>query len=773
MRSRKLPFWPVRTTWFAVLWGSVFCSTAAYGQFFRASPPAPEPAPKAPAPSTPEIEILRAENARALRIAQKAIEKEKEVGDAAEPAVPDATTREIELRTQLGYTLDQLKSATERETQLTDHVAQITAELNALRTAGPKEPRPFTFPLLEQVRDELAAENLRGESAKAVRSTSQESWNKAKASLAEKQSALRKAKEALQTAKSDAPGSPLENAVRLAELELQVAQETARLREAEAHIESLDEELHKLRQRYLQEKVAIVEREVSFSHADLQEQKVLLQKQQEDLQQALVWAERRGAELEQRRVEAARQLDQQTEKDPALFEKSESYRIGRRVREQEVTLLTAQLQRLARAMTVWDQRFAVATGSATIADRMRWEQETQDALDQLTREARLQSIRQEETRQDLANIDKKMQAKAGSEPAVLESIQEQRMHLERKLRAFDANNASIDASRRLQQKLLHELVGDARKLSLQDWLARAWSHLADAWNYELTSVDDRPITIGKLVSGVILLLLGVVFSRWLSRVLTDRLFARLKLSPHAVPTVQTVLFYLFVAIFALIALRMVNVPLGALAFLGGAVAIGIGFGSQNILNNFISGLILLAERPVRVRDVIQIDGMMGTVERIGGRSTWIRTGANMELIVPNSAFLQNNVVNWTMGNESIRSTITLGVAYGSQLRDVVRLLKKAADDHGQILKSPEPTVLFKDFADSALTFDLNYWIPVASLSDRLKVESDVRFMIDASFREARISIPFPQRDVHLDASQPLEVRVLPSAEKGENGQQAA
>jgi small-conductance mechanosensitive channel len=764
--------------WAITVAGLLLLPDAAGGQLLPV--PAGNAEVSKPLPSTSqltlvaEIEELKAENARALRIAQKSKEakeaKETPEVSKAETPLSDAAAREIELRTQLGYTLDQLKIGAEREAQLRANLAQQEADLNALRTSGPTEEKPYSFLLLERMRDQLAAENIRAESTQAVQSTAREARARAKTLLEEKQSARRKAKEALETKKTDASAGPLEAALQSAELEVRVAEETVRLREVESHVEVLQEQLRKLRQKFLEEKVAILEQEVRFSRDDLQEQKLLIEKRQEDLNQALVWAERRVGELERRRAEAANRLENQTEKDPALPETTESYRIGRLVREQEVALITAQLQRLARALTVWDQRYSVAADRASLDERMRWQKETEDALDQLTRESRLQAIRQDEVRQDLANVDKKIQSQTGADSAVVEAVRDQRLHLERQLRAFDANSASIESSRRLHQKLLHELVGDAQQFNIQDWLARFWYKLSDAWNYEITSVDERPITIGKIVSGLILLLLGVLFSRWLSRVFAERLFARLRLNQNAIPTLQTVAFYLLVAFFALIALKMVNVPLGALTFLGGAVAIGVGFGSQNILNNFISGLILLAERPVRVGDVIEIDGLMGTVERIGGRSTWIRSSANLEIIVPNSTFLQKNVVNWNLGGDWIRSTVTLGVAYGSQLRDVVRLLRKATADHGQVLKTPEPTVSFRNFGDSALIFDLNYWVSIRSLSDRGKIESDVRFMIDAAFREANISIPFPQRDMHFAAAQPFDVRLLPaSAPPEDNG----
>jgi potassium efflux system protein len=215
-----------------------------------------------------------------------------------------------------------------------------------------------------------------------------------------------------------------------------------------------------------------------------------------------------------------------------------------------------------------------------------------------------------------------------------------------------------------------------------------------------------------------------------------------------------------IVLFTLLALRFVNVPLTLFTFLGGAIAIGVGFGSQNILNNFISGLVLLVERPIRVGDLIQLEDLYGTVEHIGTRSTCVRTATNMEIIIPNSTFLQSNVQNLTLGDNKVRTSVAVGLAYGSPTRDAARLLKRAAQEHGRVLESPEPFVWFVDFGDNALNFELHFWVEVRNLSEQKRVESDMRFKIDHLFRDAGISIAYPQRDIHLDNTRPLTIQLL-------------
>lgn len=286
-----------------------------------------------------------------------------------------------------------------------------------------------------------------------------------------------------------------------------------------------------------------------------------------------------------------------------------------------------------------------------------------------------------------------------------------------------------------------------------------WVRLLEVWGYKLTTLEGEPITVGKLVVGLVLLVAGFWLSRLLAAIVGRRVLPRLGLNEGAAAAVQSIIYYVLLVTVVLGALRAVNVPLTVFTVLGGALAIGIGFGSQNIVNNFISGLILLAERPIRVGDLVQVGDTYGVVRRIGARSTRIVTSENVDIIVPNSSFLQSNVTNWTLSNDEIRASVEVGVAYGSPTRDVKTLLLRAVEGHGRILTSPGPFVLFTDFGDNSLVFQVHFWIRMRTMMERRTIESDVRFRIDELFREAGVTIAFPQRDVHLNTLSPLEVRI--------------
>ena len=204
-----------------------------------------------------------------------------------------------------------------------------------------------------------------------------------------------------------------------------------------------------------------------------------------------------------------------------------------------------------------------------------------------------------------------------------------------------------------------------------------------------------------------------------------------------------------IAVLVITTLDLLNIPLTAFAFVSGAIAIGVGFGAQNIINNFISGWILMWERPIRIGDFVEISDTKGTVEQINTRSTRIRRVDGVHLAIPNSYLLENIVVNWTLVDRLARSVIRVGVAYGSPVERVAELITQAATEQSEVLEDPKPLVIFEDFGDSALIFDVYYWINATADKDLRVVRSNIRFRIDALFRENDITIPFPQRDVHM------------------------
>jgi len=286
------------------------------------------------------------------------------------------------------------------------------------------------------------------------------------------------------------------------------------------------------------------------------------------------------------------------------------------------------------------------------------------------------------------------------------------------------------------------------------------SQLRDILDFRVLIMGDNPVTIEKLLSALIVLIIGFFATKIFFKHFGKRFIEGVHLKKHTSTAIVKVSTYLAYVLIVLLALRLINVPLTAFAFLGGAIAIGVGFGAQNIINNFISGFILMAERPINIGDLIDLGGVLGEVEEIGARCTRVRTGENIHILVPNASFLENNITNWTLSDQQIRTKIIVGVIYGSPVNQVKELLLNAVKENEKAHTSPEPFVVFADFGDNALIFELYFWISIKSIIERKRIESSVRFRIDELFREVNIVIAFPQKDVHLDTSTPLELHLV-------------
>ena len=286
-----------------------------------------------------------------------------------------------------------------------------------------------------------------------------------------------------------------------------------------------------------------------------------------------------------------------------------------------------------------------------------------------------------------------------------------------------------------------------------------WAEIDKVWSYQVWVIDGQTVSLGKLAVSVIIILVGILISSLLVRLLSRRLAQLAHLTEGAASILEKSLRYSLMVLIALFALRILNIPLGAFAFLGGALAIGVGFGAQNLINNFISGFILMTERPIHIGDLVEIDKVVGRIEEIGGRCTRVRTGENIHILVPNSRFLENSIINWTLSDRQIRSKVTVGVIYGSPLQKVEALLLQAVRENPKVIQNEETMVVFNEFGDNALVFEVYFWIDVPTILARRRIESEIRFRIDALFRKAGIVIAFPQRDMHLYTSKPIEVDI--------------
>jgi small-conductance mechanosensitive channel len=277
------------------------------------------------------------------------------------------------------------------------------------------------------------------------------------------------------------------------------------------------------------------------------------------------------------------------------------------------------------------------------------------------------------------------------------------------------------------------------------------SQIQDILSYTLITVSGQSISVGDLLLIPIVLLFGYILTKTLIKMITKRLITK-KTDPNIIHLLQRIFYVIAFAIMLVTTLDLINVPITAFAFLSGAVAIGFGFGAQNIINNFISGWILMWERPIRIGDFLEVEAAKGVVEQINTRSTRIRRVDGVHLLIPNSKLLENTVVNWTLVDNVVRSSVTVGVAYGSPVKKVAELILQATTDQKSIQTTPKPFVTFEDFGDNALMFEVTFWLDSTTEGGLRVMRSHIRFRLDELFEENNIVVAFPQRDLHIDGS---------------------
>lgn len=266
---------------------------------------------------------------------------------------------------------------------------------------------------------------------------------------------------------------------------------------------------------------------------------------------------------------------------------------------------------------------------------------------------------------------------------------------------------------------------------------------------QVMTILEHPITLGDILFIPVLFIVGFLVTKWVVRFITNRLTDK-HTDPNIIHLLRRILYIFAIAIVTITTLDFINIPITAFAFLSGAIAIGFGFGAQNIINNFISGWILMWERPIRIGDFLEVEEAKGVVEEINTRSTRIRRVDGVHMLIPNSKLLENTVINWTLVDRLVRTSVRIGVAYGSPAKKVADLIMQAAVEQPEVLQQPQIVVSFEDFGDNALIFEVIYWIHSNVEGGLRKTRSNIRFRLDELFEENDIVIAFPQRDVHLD-----------------------
>jgi small-conductance mechanosensitive channel len=663
------------------------------------------------------------------------------------------------------------------------HITAVKKQASLLRLQKRREnilasPQDMAIPLLPPYSLSVLDEYLdKQENQKEIEKTAELSLEVAQKNLAEAQLKNEEAQKNLRKTKEEAEKKASKTAQSAYEFKKIVAMQEQDLAAVEFDLHNVylqnaeaEVELALQQKAILQGQLKIIRANLQYDEKDLQRRLDFIESLRQQYSERIQSLSDEQQEVEKKWLKAQNRFDAIDDKDEKNRLIAKSWLDEREAWKNTYQQALVQTENLSRLLSfiddLWHRRYAIIQGNYTPDQLDEWRQELEDSLNSIDRLSSLATSSQTNLQPQIFALQSKISSQKEALP------QEAVTHMLSQLKAMQklsANNleylTKLDLAKRIESRLIDEIHEKRKSLQFTDLVKGIVTSVDKKLDFELYVIDDHSITIKKILLALLILFVGLFLANLFSRFVANRILAKTQLDESAKAAIHKVSFFIITIILVLYALHTVNIPLTILTLLGGAVAIGVGFGSQNLINNFISGFIIMFERPIKIDDVIEVDNIIGRVEHIGTRCTEIRTQANLTILVPNSSFLEKNIINWTLSDDIVRCEVSVGVAYGSSTRDTVKALERAVEEHDLVMKKPEPIIIFDDFGDNALIFKVYFWIRIGNKRMQKAItESHVRFLIEKHLREAGIVVAFPQRDVHLDSSSPLEMRII-DAEK--------
>jgi potassium efflux system protein len=690
----------------------------------------------------------------------------------------DVWSRRTLLQRLVGLYEQQLGTAAELQSTKSNRVAVLKV---AQDWTGFAEPRPYSIHLADRLREELQAERLKIASAESAMGILEQLVEENRKSFRLAEENLRQLDEGLEKISDAQSTARLTRQRDLERLRAQVAGAAVSVLDLERSLRQEILAVARIRVGVLSRQLVVADAGAVFSLTDLDEAIGKL-----DRERAVIEDELNSAQT--RREDALKAWQAVRENSGPVKIPSAVQAISATDGAEELALRQAELEtadaklRVLRLIlesvncerNIWEKRFSVSESrsSEKIADSERsmtafnhrlrlWREHENQQLEVAASQVQLQEARMNSL--PLASPQRKL-----SEARMLTMRERDEIllrglrHLQRLARLTERWGESL----KLAEEQL-PLTGRIKNLFSDGQL-----FLQRLWTFELFSAVDtitvdgqqitgrRSITVGKVIMAALILTLGYWVTGVATRACEPIFIRRFKIEPNQAGLIRRWLRTFLIVALVIFSLVSVRIPLTVFAFAGGALAIGLGFGMQTLLKNFVSGLIILFEQPFRVGDVLDVGGQRGVITGVGLRASVLQLWDGTETLIPNSNLLENNLTNWTYTNRKVRFTVAVGVAYASDPRRVTQILQEVTERHGLVEKDPKPQVLFTEFGESTLMFELRFWIDVTKANSAL-VASDLRMMLVTSLAEQGISIAFPQRDLHLHAAVPIPVDIQP------------
>jgi potassium-dependent mechanosensitive channel len=272
--------------------------------------------------------------------------------------------------------------------------------------------------------------------------------------------------------------------------------------------------------------------------------------------------------------------------------------------------------------------------------------------------------------------------------------------------------------------------------------------LSSMWHYPLLRMEGQPVALSNFITGIFLLIVGLRVAKYLSNLVHSKLLKIISLDSSVSHALWRISYYAFIIIIVLLVLEISHVPLTIFTFIGGALAISVGVGGQHVLNNFMSGLVVMIESPIKVGDIIEFGDAIGRVQSINARCIDIRTNENKSILIPHSSILQNNLINWTANDYNIRLNTQISVnQYAATPQELEKIIINAISENKDILNYPKPLFYLTKFDDNIMNFEINFWVNLSKIMERKQVISDINIIIEQTLRKENIPLATQNRKI--------------------------
>jgi potassium-dependent mechanosensitive channel len=709
-------------------------------------------APTEPAP--PTVAEKRDENAAQLKLAMRKLE--------TNGGVDAATAQEIAFYQTRDTVLAQQDAVAQQKKDLEARKVELESQLKS----PPPSDKEYKFADLDRVKDDLAAEQARASLVGDKLATAKTRLQKAKAAVDECDVKRRQAEGDYEKNKTAANAAELAVAADRARQDAALANETLTLRQREVEREELAQDVLKFAIKVRQDLIARISPHVKFTEADYQEQIASIKKSEESATASLARAQSDWHITESQLRNTQQQLDGAVgDVRATLTETVAAYQQKKEKLSEDIDYYTQRLQQIAQLRLAWSRRYEIATADRENTDHEIWGQlktfqkETKSVLEELAQDLRTQIQKMREVRSSISSVGKRVEAAAKGPPEMAYQISQQQMWLDGKLRIYEKNLVNIETNRRVHEKLLDEVGDTVEAVTPKAIALGVWYQAESAWKSELLVLNNQSVRVGDTIKGLTILIIGWLMSRSTSGMFANRFLKRFRLSKDATSAIRSLVFYSLLVFVALTALNTVGVPLTAFTILGGALAIGVGFGSQTLINNFIGGLIMLAERPVRLGERITFKDVDGIVEDVGFRCTKLRTQTDHLVTIPNSTLVNESIENIDR-RRTIRRAFTLAVTYNvsrdllaegvQAIRDILEEREIRERIHPIVgFEEISPQVHFSDFATESLNIQVAYCYAPVDPAAFAEHSQRVNFRIMEEFDRLGIDFAFPSKTAYV------------------------